>query len=112
MTLPTPAPSAGPPPGPIPPVVLPAWVAPGVPAVLCAPGFGGQFMADFNRDQHGDATSDLDVRLLRPGLIVLPNLDIDDPARLPAPRPADVTGLLDASDATTNGALDEAGLSR
>lgn len=69
-------------------------------------------MADFNRDQREDPAVDMDVRLLRPGLIVLPNLDIDDLARLPAPRPADVTGLLDSSDAVTNGALDEAGLSR
>src|SRR5690606_36201840 len=67
--------------------------------------------ADFNHDQQEDAASDLDVRLLRPGLSVLPNLDIDDPARLPAPRPVDVTGLLDASDSTINGADDQTGLS-
>jgi len=98
-----------PPPGPL---LLPAWVLPGG-VSLCTPGFSARFVADFDRTQTLDlTTAEAAVRVIRPGVIVLANLDIDDVASLPAPLPADLTIHLDAKDAKTNGATDEQGMTK
>ena len=105
----------------VPPTTLP--VAPVAPAgsgsivvnTLSPPGLVVRIHADF--DRNGSMAADdaeAAVRLLRPGAIILPNLDISDPSRLPAPTPGatptDRATLLDSMDADTNGTLDEAQL--
>jgi hypothetical protein len=80
---------------------------------VCAPSFGGRFVADFDRDRVVDATvGETNQRLLRPGLILLANLDIDDVSRVPSSAAADLTAVLDCKDATINGTDDKAGLTR
>ncbi len=91
---------------------MPNPVAPGSPGynLLCLPGIAGVLHGDFDRSgivDHSDA--DRNKRLLRPGTIILANLDIDDPlpsASPPAPPP-DLNAHLDATkDVQINGGND------
>lgn len=99
---------ASPAPAPAPSPALPGWVSPPGPSVLCAPGVAARFIADFDR-KNGVDHSDQEqaVRVLRPGTIVLANLDLDAP---PSPRPANVIPVLDCADDKINGGDDEPGL--
>jgi hypothetical protein len=97
-----------------PPVTLPtAPVAPGAPLVntLAPPGVVLRIFANYNRDGAlwGDE-AEYPLRLLRPGAILLPNLDISQPTRLPLPPPADLKGSLDGKNSTIDGSADEAQL--
>jgi Protein-arginine deiminase (PAD) len=75
---------------------------------LAPPGFVARLHADYERNGTLDATeAEHLVRLLRPGAILLANLDISDMTRLPTPPPADLVPLLDGKDDITNGAADE-----
>jgi hypothetical protein len=95
-------------PGPVSAPPIPAWVTAPGPSVLCAPGIAGRFIADFDRkDGLTQSENEALVRVLRPGVIVLPNFELDTP---PSPRPANVMTVLDSVDDKTNGAADEAGL--
>jgi len=90
-----------------------AHVAPGSAGynLLCGAGIAGMVLGDFERNgvvNHSDA--EYLVRVTRPGAIVLANLDITDLGRVPAPPPADMATILDASDARVNGPADEAGM--
>jgi hypothetical protein len=104
-----------PPPPPPPPLtkLAPAPVAPGTGIVntLAPPGLAVRLHADFDRTGALDAsTQEHLVRLIRPGAIILANLDISDPARIPSPRPADLVPLLDANNDTVDGKVDLAQL--
>jgi hypothetical protein len=80
---------------------------------LAPPGFVARLHADYERNGTLDATeAEHLVRLLRPGAILLANLDISDMSRLPSPPPADLVKLLDANDDDTNGADDERQLAK
>jgi len=102
------------PPNNAPPAVLPvAPVAPGTPVVntLAPPGLVARLHSDYDRDGKLAANAgEADVRLLRPGAIILPNLDISDPSRLPpvlpGQPPLDLETLLDSKDVIIGGASD------
>jgi hypothetical protein len=70
---------------------------------LAPPGIAVQLLADYKRDGSVPQNADYSVRLLRPGAILLPNLDISDPGRLPAPPPTDLAASLDSEDALIGG---------
>ncbi len=102
----------------LPPTTLPlAPVAPGSTGVntLAPPGLVVRLHADFDRSGSvaSDAAED-QVRLLRPGAIILPNFDISDLGRLPPVIPGaaalDRETLLDFKDALINGIADQAQL--
>ncbi len=100
----------------MPPPVVPvpiAHVAPGTAGynLLCTPGIAGMILGDFERSGTVNHTDpEYLVRLLRPGAILLANLDIDDAARLAALRPGDLATALDAIDARVNGPDDSSDL--
>ncbi len=97
-----------PPPPPI------AHLAPGSPGynLLCTPGIAGMILGDFERNAVVNHTDpEYMARILRPGAILLANLDIDDPVRLAALRPGDLRGHLDGEDARVNGVADQPDLS-
>lgn len=106
--------SPSPAPAPTSPVQAPlAQVAPGSSGynTLCAPGVAAMILGDFDRTGMVNHTDpEYLSRITRPGAIVLPNLDIDDPTRVTA-FPANLASLLDASDARVNTAADEPDLS-
>jgi len=94
-----------------------APVAPGATVVntLAPPGLVARLHADFDRDGSIAATDpEAQVRLLRPGAIILPNLDINDLSRVPAVPPGgppqDLEGFLDFKDTIVGGASDLAQL--
>jgi hypothetical protein len=99
-------------PPPPPPVKLPvAPVAPGSSGVstLSPPGLAIRLHADYDRTGTLNATeAEHLVRLLRPGAILLANLDISDLTRIPTPAPADLAPMLDGLDSDINGAADQA----
>ena len=75
---------------------------------LAPPGLVARLHADYERNGTLDATeAEHLVRLLRPGAILLANLDISDMSQLPSPAPKDLVPLLDCKDTQTNGAADE-----
>jgi hypothetical protein len=75
---------------------------------LAPPGFVARLHADYERNGTLDATeAEHLVRLLRPGAILLANLDISDVTRLLPTRPLDLLPLLDSKDDVVNGAADE-----
>jgi hypothetical protein len=79
---------------------------------LAPPGLVARIHSDYDRDGSLAADDPEDqVRLLRPGAIILPNLDISDSSRLP-PVPAtgaapDLIPLLDFTDTIVNGTVDQ-----
>jgi hypothetical protein len=75
---------------------------------LAPPGFVARLHADYERNGALDATeAEHLVRLLRPGAILLANLDISDMSQLPSPPPKDLVTVLDGKDDRANGAADE-----
>lgn len=97
--------------------------------LLCLPGVAAIIFGDFDRDNDVDSSgllvtvgdkADLSKeiqdeylkRVIRPGAIVLANLDIDDPSRQPSnpalpASPLDRRPFIDAKDKEVNGVADE-----
>lgn len=97
----------------------PARLAPTSTNTLAPAGIALALAADYDRDNTvnpdtKDPKAEYRKRITRPGAILLANLDIDDPSRLPTPAPGtpppDLSGNLDGGDNVINGAADESDL--